>query len=99
MHVSMKLSHPNGQCAHNRSGILCGSCLSNFSHTLGTSRCKKCSSLWIILFIPIVILAGIFLVAFLICLNMTVSIGAINGLIFYANIVRANNALFSGTST
>lgn len=39
-------------------------------------------------------LAGMTLVAFLIILNLTVSVGSISGLIFYANIVRANNAIF-----
>ena len=38
--------------------------------------------------------AGIFLVVNLIFLNLTVSIGTINGFIFYANIVRANHASF-----
>ena len=37
---------------------------------------------------------GVALVVGLIILNLTVSVGTINGLIFYANIVRANNAIF-----
>ena len=39
-------------------------------------------------------LAGIGLVALLILLNLTVSIGAINGVIFFANIVKINESLF-----
>ncbi len=37
--------------------------------------------------------AGVLLVAFLLLLNLTVAAGTINGLIFYANIVAANEAL------
>ena len=40
------------------------------------------------------IIAGMLLVGFLMILNFTVSTGMINGLIFYANIVRANQAVF-----
>ena len=42
----------------------------------------------------IFVLAGILLVAGLVLLNITVSTGTLNGLIFYANIVRANTATF-----
>jgi len=46
------------------------------------------------LLIPVFIAAGIVLVVFLMLFNLTVSVGTINGLIFYANIVRANQAIF-----
>ena len=95
--ISINLESPQDQCDFNRSDILCGACRSNFSHVFGTSRCKKCSNLWVLLIVPTVILAGIALVAFLMILDLTVSIGIINGLIFYANIVRANQAVFFPT--
>ena len=44
--------------------------------------------------VPLIIIAGILLVGFLMVLNFTMSTGTINGLIFYANIVRANQAVF-----
>ena len=97
--IMVNMEHPNKQCAHNRSGVLCGACDTNLSHVLGTSKCKRCSNLWILLILPAAALAGLALVVFLICLNMTVSIGAINGLIFYANIVRANHAIFFTSNT
>ena len=87
------MKHPDEQCALSRSGVLCGSCQQNLSHVLGTSNCKKCSSHFLLL-ILVFIAAGIVLVAFLMLLNLTVSVGTINGLIFYANIVRANQAIF-----
>ena len=92
--LPLDLENPDVQCAFNRSGILCGACQSHFSNVLGTSKCKKCSRPWIVLIIAVMALAGMILVAFLMILNLTVSVGSISGLIFYANIVRANNSLF-----
>jgi hypothetical protein len=92
--LPLDLENPDEQCAFNRSGILCGACQSHFSNVLGTSKCKKCSRPWIVLIIPMMALAGMILVAFLMILNLTVSVGSISGLIFYTNIVRANNSLF-----
>ena len=91
--IQLNIQYPDEQCALSRSGVLCGSCQQNLSHVLGTSNCKDCSSHFLLL-IPVFIAAGIALVVFLMLLNLTVSVGTINGLIFYANIVRANQALF-----
>ena len=91
--LSLKLSTPDDQCAFDRSGILCGTCQPGQSQVLGTSNCKKCSNTWLTLLLPFG-LAGVVLVVCLMVLNLTVSTGTINGLIFYANIVRANNAIF-----
>ena len=92
--LSFHLEFPDDQCAFNRSGVLCGACQTNFSHVLGTSRCLKCSNLPLFAVIPGVLFAGVILVIFLILFNLTVSIGTINGLIFYANIIRASQAVF-----
>ena len=91
--IPLNMEHPDEQCALSRSGVLCGSCQRNLSHVLGSSNCKKCSSHFVLL-IPVFIVAGIALVVFLMLFNFTVSVGTINGLIFYANIVRANHAIF-----
>ena len=91
--LPLDLEYPDEQCAFSRSGVLCGACQSHFSHVLGTSKCKQCSRPWIALIIPMMALAGMVLVAFLIFLNLTVSVGTISGIIFYANIVRANSAV------
>ena len=95
----LDLEDPDEQCAFHRSGILCGACQNNLSHVLGTSACRECSSLWALLCVPVIALAGIALVVLLIVLNLTVSVGTINGLIFYANIVRANHAIFFPPNT
>ena len=95
----LNLEDPDKQCAFNRSGILCGACQNNLSHVFGTSACRECSSLWALLWVPVIALAGIALVVLLIVVNLTVSVGTINGLIFYANIVRANHATFFPPNT
>ena len=93
------LNQPNGsdvQCAFNRSSLLCGSCQPGFSLSLSSSRCLPCPSYWPALLIVITItaiLAGIALAALLLLLNVTVAVGNLNGLIFYANIVHANESI------
>ena len=92
--LTFHLETPDDQCAFNRSGILCGACQANLSQVLGTSRCKECSNDMLAVIIIVVFLSGIVLVAFLMLLNLTVSTGTMNGLIFYANIIRVSQAVF-----
>ena len=92
--LSFHLESPDDQCAFNRSGVLCGACQENLSQAFGTSRCKNCSNLMIIALLPGVLMAGVLLVGLLMWLNLTVSTGTVNGLIFYANIIRANQHIF-----
>ena len=92
--VDVDLTNPDTQCAYDRSGTLCGACKPNFSLALGGSQClPNCSNKYLSLLIPFA-LAGFALVFFIKILNLTVSQGAINGLIFYANIVAANRLVF-----
>ncbi len=91
--VNISLSNPDEQCAYNRSGVLCGECEPGLSLVLATSNCKECSNLYLLLLIPFA-LAGILLVALILVLNITIATGNIHGLIFYANIVAANRAIF-----
>ena len=90
---NVSLTSQDEQCQYNRSGVLCGSCQTGLSLTLGTSQCKKCSSVYSLLFF-VFLTAGVVLVFLLLKCNLTVSTGTINGLIFYANVVRANQAIF-----
>ena len=98
--VRLNLNILNGadaQCVHNRSGLLCGACSPGLSLSLGSSHCVLCSSQWPGTLVAIIIgsiLAGIFLVALILVLNLTVAIGTLNGLIFYANIAAANSSTF-----
>ena len=86
-------SNSDSQCDFNRSGILCGSCEPELSVAFGSFHCLQCSNTYLALLIPFA-LAGIALVLLLFLLQLTVSIGTVNGLIFYANIVAGNKAIF-----
>ena len=94
--INLTIADYNLQCAHNRKGVLCGSCKEGFSLAFGTLHClpsERCSNAYLTL-IFVFIMAGILLVSCLFLLNLTVAIGTINGLIFYANIVQANRHVF-----
>ena len=91
----------DAQCAYYRTGILCGACRENFSLSLGSSRCLPCNRYWPLVLVTTLIgsaIAGILLVAVLLILNITVAIGFISGIIFYANIIAPNISLFIPSS-
>ena len=91
--INFTFNTSNEQCLHNRSGILCGQCVEGLSLMLGSNQCGQCANNNIALIIPFA-LAGIALVTFVITLNLTVSVGTINGLIFYANVVKIYEHIF-----
>ena len=77
----------DAQCAFNHTGRLCGGCKENYSLAIGSSHCIHCpnnNNLALLIFFAA---AGFLLVFFISALNLTVTQGMINGLIFYANIV------------
>ena len=93
---SIHPSNPDAQCINHRSGILCGSCVDNYSVVLGSWKCRQCSLLskYNFIWLSVVIaLAGVVLIVFLLLLKMTVSSGTINGLILYANILSSSGLL------
>ena len=94
--VTVTANNSDAQCDYGRTGVLCGECLGGHSLQLGSNKCKKCSHASLFLLIPFS-LAGIALVALLIVLNLTVSVGTINGLIFYANVVKLYQPVFFQT--
>ena len=77
------------QCAHNRSGILCGECQQGLSLVLATSKCRACSNTYLLLLIPFA-LAGIVLIAFILFFNFTIATGTIHGLILFSNLLPTN---------
>ena len=91
--MNITLDDPDIQCAFNHSGILCGACMPNLSLALGGSQCLKCSNSYIA-FTALFILFGILLVIILLLLDLTTSVGTINGLIFYVNILVMNRGVF-----
>ena len=91
--TNVNLLYPDLQCQFNRTGILCSQCQHPLSMVFASSRCMKCTNVHILITI-IVIVAGIVLVVFLYVLNLTVTKGTINGMIFYANMVSINDSVF-----
>ena len=88
---SISISNPDSQCAHNRSGVLCGACQHNYSIALGGSRCLQCTSKYTLAWLIVVFaVAGIALVTLLLVCNVTISAGTLNGLIFYSNVVSTS---------
>ena len=80
-------TNPNAQCDFNHAGVLCGGCENNYSLAIGSSHCVRCSNdIPLSFFIPFAV-AGVLLVLFILLLNLTVTQGLINGLVFYANIL------------
>ena len=91
--MNIKLENPDSQCAFNRINILCGGCQKGLSIALGSPQCLPCSNTYLT---PLIAFCnGWFHTCFLLTfLNLTVSQGTTNGLIFYANRVKANEAVF-----
>ena len=86
--LSDSLVDQDNQCRYNRIGVLCGSCPGNWSLVLGSSECRdNCSNVYLLLILPFAV-AGFLLVLIIHFLNLTVTMGTVCGLIFYANIVQ-----------
>ena len=84
--VSIDSSTGDDQCEPHRTGLLCGKCQEGYSLTLGSEKCEKCTNVHLLLIIPLAV-SGLLLVGVLFALNLTVTEGTINGLIFYANVI------------
>ena len=98
--AEVDLNIPNGsdsQCAFNRSGRLCGRCMSGLNLSLSSSQCLACPKYWPAIILLTILLAGLFtgvgLVVSVLVLNMTVAVGTLNGIIFYADIMNAYSSL------
>lgn len=77
----------DAQCEFNHSGVLCGGCRPSLSIAIGSTNCIHCpngNNLALLLFFAA---AGFLLIFTISVLNLTVTQGKINGLIFYANVI------------
>ena len=90
--IYITLEDPDSQCNFNHSGTLCGRCQPGLSLTLGTNHCLDCPNTHLALLLPFA-LAGVVIVCFIKVIDLTISQGTLNGLIFYANTVKANEYL------
>ena len=97
-YINLNNSH-DAHCAHNHTGILCGGCIDNNSVALGSTHCIYCpnkNNLGLIVFFAA---AGLLLVFFISILNLTITQGLVNSIIFYANIVWAHESIFFPSSS
>ena len=84
------------QCALGRTGRLCGRCdeSENFSLAIGSFQCVKCENDNYLALLIIFAAAGVLLIIFISALNLTVTQGMINGLLYYANIIWAYQSAY-----
>ena len=94
----LPLARPGYLCNGRRTGIICGHCHGNLSVTFGSSKCQECSDMWLTTLVMFAVL-GVFLVASLFFLNLTITQGTLYGLIFYANVIQVNTSLFFNQSS
>ena len=89
----LNLSNPDSQCQFKRAGVVCAECQQGLSTVFGSSHCKQCSNIYLLLII-LTAIAGVVLVMILFIFNLTVTYGIINTLIFYVNIISINYSVF-----
>ena len=94
--VTFQLNDTDTQCVDNRGQRMCGSCRDGYSLLIGSNKCGQCHNDYMIIgWIALFAVMGVLLVVLLIALNLTVSVGTMNGLLFYANIVKLYEPVFS----
>ena len=94
--VTFKLNDTDTQCVDTRGQRMCGSCRDGYSLLMGSNKCEQCHDDYMIIgWIALFAVMGVLLVVLLIALNLTVSVGTLNGLLFYANIVKLYEPVFS----
>ena len=94
--VTFQLNDTDTQCVDNRGHRMCGSCTEGYSLLMGSNKCGQChNNYMMIAWIALFAVMGVLLVVLLIALNLTVSVGTLNGLLFYANIVKLYEPVFS----
>ena len=94
--VTFKMNDTDPQCVDDRGQVMCGSCKDGYSLLMGSNKCGHCDNDYMIIaWIALFAVMGILLVVVLIALNLTVSVGTLNGLLFYANIVKLYGPVFS----
>ena len=94
--ATFQLNHTDTQCVDNRGHRMCGSCTEGYSLLMGSNKCGQChNNYMMIAWIALFAVMGVLLVVLLIALNLTVSVGTLNGFLFYANIVKLYEPVFS----
>ena len=91
------LTDTNVLCNLNHEGRACGACDDGYGKLFGSNFCRKCNNIWLVTILLYGIL-GIVLVLIIHLLKLTVTIGTINGLIFFCNVMSINDVLFFNPS-
>jgi len=94
--LTFDLNEEDVLCTNHHSGRACGGCEDGFSRVFGSDTCKRCDNTWLATIVLYAIL-GIALVLILFLLKFTVTLGMINGLIFFCNVMSINEQLFFNT--
>ena len=68
-------------CLDNREGALCSQCSPGYSVVFGSAKCKKCSNWWLLIAIYYALVGPLF-IYLLYALNLTLTTGTLNGIIF-----------------
>jgi len=94
--VTFDLSEKDVLCINHHSGRVCGGCEDGFSRVFGSDTCKRCSNAWLTTILLYAFL-GLLLLSILYLLKFDVTLGVINGLIFFCNVMSINEELFFNT--
>eukprot|EP00795_Rhopilema_esculentum_P000238 gene238-9878_t len=79
--IPYECPYPMIKCAKNREGVLCGKCKAGMSVKLGDEICDYCSNLYLLLLIPIVLIASLF-VLFVFYFNIDAFSGYLNAFLY-----------------
>ena len=90
------LTNDNILCDNDHGGRACGGCIDDYGRVFGSNSCRRCSNAWLATILLFAIL-GIILVIILYLLKLTVTMGTINGLIFFCDVMSINEVLFFNT--
>ena len=95
--MQVSLNESDKQCMYGRTGVLCGRCPKGNSSVVYSYACKTCTNWGVLLLVPLLI-AGPLLIALICCLNLTITVGSVNGFLLYINIIAINSDVLT-TST
>ena len=90
--IVKNLDKPSPMCNGGRTGTMCTLCPKGKSVVFGSVNCQECSN-WYIATILFYGVCGLLLVVVIFLLQLTVRVGTINGLIFYANLLSTGFTL------
>ncbi len=91
----------DSQC-YRRQGILCGACENKYSLTITSKNCVSCDTKktsYISILVLATLAITVIVLLFMLCCNVTVTEGTINGLLFYISLFNINRYLFLRVST